>query len=69
MRPGNRTWGKPMPPSQAAPQPTEFELAQARCTPEQLKAWAKAHWRSRYVPEELLLDWGIASKFDLEGLE
>jgi hypothetical protein len=74
---GNPNWGQHCP-TNLPVVPTQFELkikALGLQTREQmlrsnsLRAWVRDNWKRRYVPEALLMEWNLASEFELESLE
>ena len=66
QKPTNRNWGKPMPISQMQDN-CAFDkvVGKLGLTPEQyetsetLKYWVKRHHKNRYIPEEVLLLFGM----------
>jgi hypothetical protein len=46
-------------------QPTEYEQAAVRLDAEELRRWVVSHFRSRYVPEAVLDEYGLKP----EGLQ
>ncbi len=62
---GNANWGKPIPFAPALPTEFELEVTQLQLTAEvyassaELRAWCKQNRNRCYVPEWLLVEWGI----------
>lgn len=77
-KPGNPNWGKPINISQEPVVPTMFECLCAKLgldterkqlASSQLKDWSKRNFKTRFVPETLILSWGLADRFDLESVD
>jgi|HubBroStandDraft_5_1064220.scaffolds.fasta_scaffold55094_2 hypothetical protein len=77
---GNPNWGKPMLISNEVPsEPSAFErmIERLKLKTEQeqlrsltLRDWVKRNYKTRYVPEELLLRMGLVSQYDIaEGFD
>lgn len=67
---GNPNWAKRMLGKRHGVEVTEFEkkLTEFNVTPgaaycsKRMASWARKHYRSRYIPEDLLTFWGIQDK-------
>jgi hypothetical protein len=46
-------------PGRGPDDPTEYELAAARLSPKELRKWVRAHYRTRYIPDEALKAAGV----------
>jgi hypothetical protein len=76
-RRGNPNWGRALNLSEMDVKPPEFDLIAMRLglkterqqlSSSQLRAWAQRNYRIRYVPENLIVRWGLADRFELENV-
>jgi|HubBroStandDraft_2_1064218.scaffolds.fasta_scaffold687631_2 hypothetical protein len=74
---GNPNWGRALNLSELPVAPTAFEVISERLglkterqqqSSRQLRDWAKRHYKTRYVPESLIVRWGLSDRFELENL-
>lgn len=72
---GNPNWGRPMFLTQIPNNPTMFErqcmklglaTESAQLASKHLREWSRRNYKIRYVPERLIVRWGLASQLELE---
>jgi hypothetical protein len=77
-RRGNPNWGRALNLSDIPNIPSEFErlvihlglrTTQQQLASRQLRDWARRNYRTRYIPENLIIRWGLADRFELENAE